>query len=683
MEKKKKKIITIVALGVALLAITGIILGIVFGTYKPNFDYVAINPGTLKQPEVPRTDPTFRDKYPTLKKYADPVDITVGCIQYGLEDSVKPGTTPINQTFNKIAKDYLNINLNYTVVAASTVYDSKINLALASGKLPDMFYTTTGTLFSSLRDSGMLADLSDAFWHLNDNLLDNYLVDLPDVLPTVMKDSGIYSFPALSNTYATAQRFYLREDWLDIIKMSSRDIKTVNDLIRVGEKFVENKEEIAKTLVNNNLSLNDAIKRVIPFTMQKEITWAGSYSAEGIFNAHGASLSAYFDDGNDNLIASISSPETKNALTTLSTMYKKGILDKEFLSKSTEDIQANIKAGYVGMVSGEWWLPKDALDSCISNIDGAKWTWVDLPSAEGIEAAPVVDRISVSGYNLVSKSCKNPEAIAKLINLFYDIYYSDDAGTRYVDSKTGNDLTDPSNGFYYQFVPVKVWDGVASINEYKRVQGAFEQLYDAGFYGEHSLSEKRFGNNGLYQEVTELQDEDVLISTVTDRNGTKYYVLDRDIIRKINNNSEWKNIFNKLKTREKKLHFADGYPYYVAYKQGIALKNMNSKERNGWGIYHEMVDKNGSYAYVVDLTEGTKKAKYNEFYGSSLSSMTTYGEYITSQANKIFTQIITGDRPVSDFDSEFVSKVYNNNGGQTILQQVNSWYDAQPKKPKK
>jgi len=91
-----------------------------------------------------------------------------------------------------------------------------------------------------------------------------------------------------------------------------------------------------------------------------------------------------------------------------------------------------------------------------------------------------------------------------------------------------------------------------------------------------------------------------------------------------------------------------------------------------------MISAEGSYAYVVDLTTGKKSAKYDEFYGSSLSSMEDFGDYLNKRVNEIFTQIITGEKSVSYFE-DFVKNIYNKNGGDQILEQVNAWYAVQPK----
>lgn len=636
-------------------------------SYEEDYDYEAIDPGTLTAPvkefataeEDAAKNAAYREAYPTLERYSEPVTVKVAAIQYELEPNVKRGTTPQNQSFNKIAKEKLNINIEYSVVSASTMYDQKINLAIAATQMPDMFYTTTSEMFSSLRDSGMLADLTEAYYRLNDNLLSNYEDYMPELIKACMKEGKLYALPQQSNKYASAQRLYIRKDWLDICEKEAP--KTIDEMIEVGQAFLDHKQEIAAA---TGISANN----VIPLSLHKDLTYAGSYSAEGMFNAHGTSLGSFFLNEEGQLESANTSDEARAAVQTMRTMYEKGILDREFLSNTAASVQSYVSAGFVGMVFGEWWLPKDALGTAVESaaVNGADWTWVDLPSYGGKESLPVVDTMLISGYNMVSSSCKHPEAVAKLINLFYDIYYNDNAQEIY-----GKDVL-PSNGFYYQFVPVKLWDGRASDAEYKRVNKVFNDLYNGG------LNDRNMFKNGLYEDLTDAQIREYeaageKIYTVTTTSGGAS-VLKREVVSRIEADPTLKAAFNTMRSREKILHFADGYPYFVAYKQNVATKDMTKEERKGWGIYHEMIDEKGSYAYVVELSEGKKQAKYDEFYGTALTAMTDHGEYITSQTSVRFTKIISGESPMSDFD-EFV-KVYNNNGGELIEKQVNAWYKA-------
>lgn len=663
----KKKIISGISCALGLVMLSGAFAACGFG----NYDYEAIDPGTLSAPKVAfktaaedaETNAAYRKVYPTMDRYDETVTVTVGVIDYDLEANVKKGTTPRNQTFNDIALKELNIKIDYKTVAASTAYESKINLAIAAGNMPDMFYTTSSAKFAELRDDGMLADLTDSLYMLNDNLLSNYLDYMPEILTACMKEGKLYALPQQTNRFTTAQRLYIRKDWLEIAGVEAP--RTIDEMITVGEAFLAHKNEIAA-------ATNISAAKVIPFSMHKDITYAGSYSAEGLFNAHGASLGSFFLGEDGELYSSNTSPEARAAVETMRTMYEKGVLDSEFTTNTAASVQSFVSAGYVGMVFGEWWLPKDAVGTAVSSetVNGADWTWVDLPLyGDATASLPIVDTMLISGYNLVSSKCQHPEAVAKLVNLFYDIYYNDNAEAIY-----GKGVL-PSEGFYYQFVPVKIWDGMASAAEYKRVQSVFDKLYEGG------LTNRDLFKNGLYEPLTNTEIESYeaageRIYKISANDSDGFYCLNRSVVQTIEADDTLKETFNTLRSREKILHFADGYPYFVAYKQGIPTKNMTAEEKKGWGIYHEMIDPNGSFAYVVKLADGKEDVDYkcDKFYGTSLSSMNDFGDYTTKKTSEYFTKMISGQSKMSEFD-EFV-KTYNNGGGNDILSQVNAWYKA-------
>ena len=82
----------------------------------------------------------------------------------------------------------------------------------------------------------------------------------------------------------------------------------------------------------------------------------------------------------------------------------------------------------------------------------------------------------------------------------------------------------------------------------------------------------------ILQEVTTVNPDDYLVSV---GDGGKSNIINRDVIAAINANPAWKAEFDKLRTREKTLHFVDGYPYFVAYKNGKSLSEMTKAEKRG------------------------------------------------------------------------------------------------------
>ncbi|MBR4761869.1 MAG: extracellular solute-binding protein [Clostridia bacterium] len=616
-----KKIVRIVCLIVAFL-----VCFMFTACYVPSEEFEKVNPGTLPDP-IPGKDYAALG----LERYENEVTIKVASINYPLESNIKPGTTCLTQTFNKMAKDVLNIKLEYVVVAQSANYDTQLNLAISAKRMPDMFYTTDANLFGSLRKNGQLADLGDVFYYLNDELREVYLETMPELLPNVMTEGKLYAFPMAANKYEAAQRLYVRKDWLDILGLNAP--RTTADMIAIGEAFYNN-----ASLFRNANGTPLTQSSIVPLTMHKDITWAGSMGSAGMFNIFGAQPTAYFEGEDEKLYSGTTSDGAKDAVAFLRELYSKKILDQQFISKNVDMVSDDIKSGKVGMVFGEWWMPADQLGVTVEKVQGAEWIAVDLPTHyDGQPATPVVKKVNLTGYNVVSKDCAHPEAAAKLINLFYDIYYNDRAEEIY-----GSGVK-PENGFYYNMVPIKLWNSAASILEYKRVKQVFDDAYNAGAReGWKVLSESEYA--GLSDTGRAAYDEQFAA-------------------------------YDRLRTREKKLHWDKGYAYFCALKAGIPIKDMTAAQRAGWGIYECMVSEGGGYAYVTDLTEGRKSAKYDMFYGTPTPLMISKGDAMNTFSAVSFTAMITGDEDMSYWNT-FVND-YNQMGGDSVINQVNKWYASQ------
>lgn len=610
------------------------------GCYSPDDGYTAVDPG-----ELPEKIAGFDYEKAGLEPYENEITISVAAIDYPLESDVQAGTTPYNQSFNRLVKDVLNINLEYTVVATSTNYDQRLQLAVTGNREPDMFYTTDSAMFTSLKTQGRLKDLGPSFWYLNEELQNIYLNVVPDVLKNVMVEGKLYSFPMASNTYESAQKLYIRKDWLDSCGVEAPEALTMDELIALGETFIANGEKIVR-----DTGLLGEAKQLIPLAFHNEVMWTGTASASGIMQACGASPDAYFLGDDGELYASNTSEEMKNALAVMADMYKKGIIDKQFTTKNTDQVYDDIRSGKVGMVFGQWWLPNGEINNTVSNIKGADWICVDLPSYNGKQALPIVKRVNLTGYNCVSSKCRYPEAAAKIINLFYEVYYNDDAESIY-----GPDVK-PENGFYYNMVPIKVWNAISSVEEYKRVNDVFKKAYDLGV--RISYDDKGNLTPDSWRILTDAEK-----SALGAEAKQKYEAQLAE--------------YNKLKKREKERHWDLGYPYYCAVKAGTPIKDMTARVKRGWGIYHCMIADDCGYDQVTRLTEGTLTARYDEFYGPALSMMEESGGYLSETLSKsVYMQIITGEKSVSYFDT-YVSD-YAKNGGDKIINQVNLWYKAQP-----
>ena len=595
-------------------------------------DYEVIDPGTL--PENP-----LGEDYDPLEPYEDTVTIKVLGINYDRIGNVPPtynGATsgPANNAFNDAALRYLNIELDYTSVLSSGNYETRLSMLIAANELPDMFVVNDATTFAMLRDSGLIEDLGTAFWYLNENLRENFFLDdlyYPG-LETCMQEGKLYAFPSVNNPNESAQKLYIRKDWLDIV---GKEIPTTyEELIDVARAFRDNAEAIASH--SQGISASD----IIPIGITQELAAQGNNTASGLFNIFGTQPNAFFEE-NGEIIDANTSDEMREALEALHGLYEEGLISREFYTATDAKVTNDIVAGKVGIMSGMWHAASYPLQSSVNNAytPDAEWVSIELPPRNGEASLPVVNATSLGSYIVVRKGFEHPEAAAKLCNLFYDMFYSDDA------QETYGSLATPEGGFFYSWVPIKLWYTPYSMDSYYRLEEVFEELWDAGFrISDETLAamcEDNYDWQAWYEEVA---------------------------------NGEYGEIFNKLWIRERDNGFKYGYPYMQAVRSGKGTADMNTAEKSGYGIYEQTINPSGGYSYVAELSTGEKQGKLNVFYGERTPAQQVYGEWLDSYMDQYFLGVITGERSLNDWDN-FVRE-YTDNGGGAVLHQVNQWYDA-------
>ncbi len=594
-------------------------------------DYVHIPAGTLPE-QVAGTD------YSPLKRYDEPVTVTVLGTDYDPIGNIPPTyngspSGPAHNAFNDAALQFLNINLKYVSIVSGENYETRLNTLIAANEVPDVFITSSPTTFENLRRTGLIADIAPTFWYLNEQMREFYLDDLYKVgLESCMQEGKLYAFPNIDNPNEAAQKLYIRKDWLDIV---GKEIPTTyEELLDVARAFKAKASDIAAA--SQGIKASD----ITPIGITRELAVKGNNTAQGLFNIYGVQPNAFFEKDGE-IIDSNTSPEMKDALAELHRLYDEGLIAKEFYTHTDAKVSNDVIAGKVGIVSGMWHAATYPLQSSVTNeyTPDASWVSIELPPRNGAASVPVADTLRLQSYTMVSRSFKHPEALAKLINLFYDMFYSDDAQEKY------GSLATPEGGFFYSWVPAKVWYTPYSMQSYVRVNQVFDELYEAGFrISDAKLAEMNgsaFDWNAYYREIE---------------------------------NGQYGEIFNKLLKRERDNGFKYGYPYMQAVRAGKTTRQMSKVEKSGFGIYEQAISERGGYAYVSELSSGAKPVKRDVFYGIKTPAMQNYGEYLDSSMKQYFLKVITGENSLNGWD-DFV-KTYDANGGSAVLHQVNQWYES-------
>ncbi|HEX2927741.1 MAG TPA: hypothetical protein VHP38_16025 [Ruminiclostridium sp.] len=349
------------------------------------------------------SDTVSSEAFDPMAKYATPITITtVGRTNQG--EIYKDGESVENNAWTKLLATY-GINVKYLWTADASQYDTKLNLSIASGEVPDIAkYNSMG--YTSLLKAGLAQDLSETYDKYATPLTKELMKDGNFGIECGKVDGKLMSIPVVDPAINQPQVLWIRNDLLK--KYNLQIPKTIDDLMKVQETFVKN-GMMGLGIAGKDNFLSD---------------WGGLI---GYFYGFGVNPSRYFGtlqdyvkDSSGNIVWSGTQPGVKAALQKLQDMYKAGYLAKDFSTwDSGGKLAEAITSGKCGMFYGQWWLPMWPIPDSMRKNPGADWIPVSPPSVDGSPAASTIN-FPASFFYAVGKDCKNPEAAIKAVNLLLE-----------------------------------------------------------------------------------------------------------------------------------------------------------------------------------------------------------------------------------------------------------------------
>lgn len=347
-------------------------------------------------------------------RYAEPITITfvkkTDSTEMGkwtiMEE--KFGETLEDNRWTRLFKDVLNINVEYIWTVDSSQYEQKWKLAMASGEIPDASAVSQIDA-AQLYEAGLTYDMTE-YW-------DKYASDLTKtvasadngnaIIAAVKNEDGeMVGIPQVSAALDTYRYLWIRSDWMRNLGLEAP--KTLDDLKAIMEAFATQDPD------------GNGEDDTYSYLIGKDL-W---YQLEGLFWCFGAYPDTWLPDENGNLVYGATLPEMKDALAWLQEMYKNGWIDPEFVVK--DDVKANemIVAGKTGMTSGGHWIVLNELAQSREMNPEADWNVFSWPTADGSEAIAEIE-LGLNNTLCVSRECEHPEALVKMLNLYYEMLYGE------------------------------------------------------------------------------------------------------------------------------------------------------------------------------------------------------------------------------------------------------------------
>ena len=153
--------------------------------------------------------------------------------------------------------------------------------------------------------------------------------------------------------------------------------------------------------------------------------YSSEYTLDIVFAAYGAFPKQWIKDEDGKVVYGSVQPEAKKALEHIHEMYEEGILDRNFLMRTSSNIIELIVNGQCGSFFGPWWAPNNPLMDAVAADPTAKWEPYLLATEEN-DSTSYHTQVPYGNFVVVRKGYEHPEIVCKIISVLFDyVRYED------------------------------------------------------------------------------------------------------------------------------------------------------------------------------------------------------------------------------------------------------------------
>lgn len=313
-----------------------------------------------------------------------------------------------NNAWTRAYENELGIKVKNVWTTDEAQYQNKMNVTIASGDLPDLMFVSPAQ-FQQLLESDQIEDLTTAYDQYASPFLRKIMEQDANGLmkKAATVDGKMMGITGFGSIEQGTPVIWLRTDWLEQADLP--EPTSFDDILNIAEAFKKNHSGAYGIGLNKDL-------------------FGGLATIEGIANAYHAYPKIWLKDDSGKLVYGSVQPEMKQTLATLQDMYKRGLIDKEFGVKDGNKIAEDIMNNKIGLIYANFWHPLWPLQEAMNMnaADGMTWKPYPVLSADDQVASPSTT-IPVTGYYVIKKGYKHPEAAIKLANLQLKNAWSDEA----------------------------------------------------------------------------------------------------------------------------------------------------------------------------------------------------------------------------------------------------------------
>lgn len=356
-------------------------------------------------------------------KYPEQLTYTLGKLSGANNSNLPDGETYENNAYTRLLNERLNVQNQDVFEAMDEQYTDSVTMVIAQNDLPDVMIVEDLDELQYLVDNDMIADLTDSYNNcMSDTIKNIYGSYGRDILDVVTFGGKVMAIPE-TNISDGPNLIWLRKDWMDALGLSAP--RTLSDVEEIIRQFKE--KDPGHNGAGNTVGL------VCDTSLCGGCGYSSEYTLDIIFAAYGAFPKQWIYDEDGNVVYGSVQPEAKEALAHIHELYKEGILDQDFLMRTSSNLIELIVDGQCGSFFGPWWAPNNPLMQAVEQNKDAEWQpYLIATEKSGLTSYHTQNP---SGkYIVVRKGYEYPEIACKIVSVLFDyLRYNDRDNQEIVD----------------------------------------------------------------------------------------------------------------------------------------------------------------------------------------------------------------------------------------------------------
>ena len=346
--------------------------------------------------------------------YPETIEYTLGKMTSVNNSNMPENDTYTDNAYTRYIKSVINVQNVDVFEANDSQYDTNVSMAISMGSLPDIMVVSSQDEVEQLVEAGLIEDLTESYNNcISDRIRKMYESYGDSLKDMVTYDGKIMALPE-TNITDGPNLVWLRKDWMD--KLGLSEPHTIDDVVNIVKRF------ISEDPGNNGVDASGK-PNTVGLAVDTDVTGECGYSSEFLLDIIFACFGAYpkqwiMNDDGEIVYGSVTD-EAKEALSYISSLYNQGVIDNDFLLRTSTNICELIENGQCGSFFGPWWAPNNPLANAVSSNPDAAWQpYLIATDSDGTTSYH--SQNPCYKYVVVRKGYEHPEIAAKMISVMFD-----------------------------------------------------------------------------------------------------------------------------------------------------------------------------------------------------------------------------------------------------------------------